>query len=234
MEFQSLLNYIRDIVLITRGSVESRSETISDRQVESWIHQYRALLIKQDIDKGKYPNPSYIQEIKGLKLSPVDASEISTKPIGRFILKSNLQIPRVIDLNFLSGITYIGTADGREIQLIPQSRSFWQQYKFYTNNSPLAYLKNQYLYIINGDILEYIDVRGVFELPIEVEMFNNPTTGGIPNFDIKTYKYPIPENMIPVLRDMILSKEITKMLTVPSDIKNDAKNNDLNEATRTK
>jgi hypothetical protein len=234
MEFQSLVNYIRDIVLITRGSVESRSETISDRQVESWIHQYRALLIKQDIDKGKYPNPSYIQEIKGLKLSPVDASEIITKPIGKFVLKSNLQVPKTIDLNFSSGITYIGTADGREIQLTPQSRSFWQQFKFYTNNSPLAYLKNQYIYVTNRDVLEYIDIRGVFELPIEVALFNNPTTGGIPNFDIKSFKYPIPENMIPVLRDMIISKEIARMLSVPSDISNDAKNNDLNEATRAK
>src|SRR3972149_3665978 len=137
MEFQSLPLIIRDLVRIIRGSVETQSETISDRQVEYWIHQYRALLLKQDMDKKKTPNPDYIQEIKGLHLSQVDITEISTIPIGKYVLKTDLQLPKTIDCNFKSGFTYIGTAAGREIQYVPQSRSIWQQYKIYTNNDPV-------------------------------------------------------------------------------------------------
>jgi hypothetical protein len=231
MEFQSLPLIIRDLIRIIRGSVEVQSETISDRQVEYWIHQYRALLIKQDIDKNKTPNPDYIQEIKGLHLSPVDITEISGKAIGKYVLKTDLQLPKTIDFNFKSGFTYIGTANGREIQYVPQSRSIWQQYKYYTNNDPVAYLKNRYMYIVNGDVLEYIDVRGIFEIPTEVSQFVNPVTG-TPSYDVNTDKYPIPTNILPVLKEMILKKELGIMTNQPSDVTNDSANNLLKDGRK--
>jgi hypothetical protein len=197
MEFQSLPLIIRDLVRIIRGSVETQSETISDRQVEYWVHQYRALLLKQDMDKNKTPNPDYIQELKGLHLSPVDATEITGVEIGKYVLKSDLQLPKTIDCNFKSGFTYIGTANGRELQFAPQSRTFWQQYKYYTQNDPLVYLKNRYLYIVNGDIIEYIDARGIFEIPSEVSQFVNPITGTV-SYDVNTDKYPIPTNLLSI------------------------------------
>lgn len=224
IEFQSLPLIIRDIIRIIRGSVETQSETISDRQVEYWIHQYRALLLKQDIDKNKTPNPDYIQEIKGLQLSSIDATELTGIEIGKYVLRTNLQLPKTIDCNFKSGFTYIGTANGREIQFVPQTRSFWQQYKNYTQNDPLVYLKNRYLYVINGDLLKYIDVRGIFEIPTEVAQFVNPVTG-TPSYDVDTDKYPIPTNMLPTLKEMILKKELNIMTAKASDVTNDSANN---------
>ena len=228
VEFQSILVLVRDTIRTIRGSVESQSETISDIQVEGWIHQYRSLLLKQDLDKGKDADPSYIQELKGLKVSPVDSSEISIKPVNKYVLRTNLQLPKLIDLNYGPAITYLGTADGRELQYVPQGRVRWQQYKTYTQNDPLVYLKNQYLYIQgSNEVIEYIDLRGVFELPLEVARFYNPTFG--PQvFDVSTYKYPIPLNMVPVLKDMIMQKEFGVMLKVPSDLKNDSTNENLN------
>jgi len=227
MEFQSLPLIVRDLIRIIRGSIETQSETISDRQIEYWVHQYRALLLKQDIDKSKVPNPDYIQEIKGLHLTQIDITEISGIPIGKYILKSDLQLPKTIDCNFKSGFTYIGTAAGREIQYIPQSRANWQQYKTYTNNEPTVYLKNRYLYVINGDILEYIDVRGIFEIPTEVSQFVNPITG-TPIYDVNTDKYPIPTSILPILKEMILKKELGIMTNSVSDVSNDSANNTLN------
>jgi hypothetical protein len=233
MEFQSLPLIIRDIVRIIRGSVETQSETISDRQVEYWIHQYRALLLKQDMDKKKTPNPDYIQEIKGLHLTPVDVTEITDIPIGKYVLKTDLQLPKTIDCNFKSGFTYVGTAAGREIQYIPQTRSIWQQYKYYTNSDPVVYLKNRYLYVTNGDILEYIDVRGIFEIPTEVSQFVNPITG-TPSYDVDTDKYPIPTNLLPVLKQMILKQELNIMTQSESDVTNDSANNTLNAGANRK
>lgn len=226
IEFQSLPLIVRDIVRTIRGSIEAASETISDRQVEYWINQYRALLIKQDLDKGKYANPSYIQELKGvngIKMSPVDEVEVAGKVIGKYILKSDIQIPKLIDLNYKSGITYIGTLNGREIQLVPQGRSKWQKYKQYTSNDTIAYLKNQYLYIENGDILEYVVIRGIFEIPVEVEEINSTT------FDIDSFKYPIPHNMVFTLKEMILKKELGIMTNETADTTNNKVNDTLNE-----
>ena len=78
MNFITLNTIITDLLLVIRGSKISDSETISKRQLEEWIHQYRSLLIKQDIDKGKMPNPDYIQEIDHLKLESIDTSPFST------------------------------------------------------------------------------------------------------------------------------------------------------------
>ena len=52
MEFNSLNNIIDDLLLLLRNNNISESENLSRIQIELWIHQYRALLIKQDLDKG--------------------------------------------------------------------------------------------------------------------------------------------------------------------------------------
>jgi hypothetical protein len=223
IEFQSLYNLIRDMVRLIRGSVESQSETISDHQVESWIHQYRALLIKQDLDKNKASNPDYIQEIKGLRLYPVDSVEIPNLSVNKFVLRTVLKVPKTLDLNFKQGFTYIGTIDGKEIQIIAQGRSYWQQFREYTSKEPICYSKNQYLYVISDTLIEYIDVRGVFEIPTEVANFNNPVTG-IPYYSYTDDKYPLPSNWIPILKKMILEKEFNIMVNSLSDSDNDSNN----------
>jgi hypothetical protein len=46
MEIFSLNALIDDILLTARNNAISQSEDLSRAQIESWIHQYRALLIK--------------------------------------------------------------------------------------------------------------------------------------------------------------------------------------------
>ena len=74
----SLDKIVYDLLLIIRGSNVSQSEPISTRQLEEWAHQYRAVLLRRDLDKNRMPNPDYIQEIPNLALSAVEGSEAST------------------------------------------------------------------------------------------------------------------------------------------------------------
>ena len=74
MNFVTLGGLVNDLLLTVRGSKVSRSESISKRQIEEWIHQYRGTLLKRDLDKGKTPNPDYIQEIDHLKLEAIDTA----------------------------------------------------------------------------------------------------------------------------------------------------------------
>ena len=69
MTFNSLNTIIDDIILTVRDSDVSESEKLSRIQIEQWIHQYRAYLIKQDLDKGRDINPEYIQTIGPLHIS---------------------------------------------------------------------------------------------------------------------------------------------------------------------
>lgn len=208
MEFISLRAIIYDILNIIRGSKVTNDEIISERQIETWIHEYRALLLKRDLDKGKYPNPDYIQE-----LTNADGTPLSIVPYTqetRTVYRTSIQIPKTIDFNFKSGITFVGDVEDNQIQLVPESRANWQQYKKYTSKDILAYLKDRYIYLYNPNDLQYIKVRGIFEVPTE-----------LPGIDLDS-KYPVPINMVNTLKEMILKLELGIEYSAPNDEQNDA------------
>ncbi len=226
IEFVSLSAIIQDLLWIIRGSQVTQSESISWRQIENWIHQYRAMMIKRDLDKNKYPNPDYIQEIQALKMIVIDKADDSTISTNKLLLRSELQLPKTIDFNYSQGFTYIGTLDGKELQLMPQSRIKWQKEKPYTSKQPVVFYKNRYLYLDNDFVIEYLSVRGIFEIPNEVGNFINPYTN-LPEFTSDS-KYPIPITMLPGLKDMVIQKELGIMTKEVTDTKNDSINNTLN------
>jgi len=229
MQFVTLRTIIADLLLIIRGSNISASEPISLRQLEDWVHQYRSVLLKQDLDKGKKPNPDYIQEISNLRLTSVDLTGGEITSLGLetsvSVYCTTLDVPKTLDLNFKSGFTYIGTPTGNEIQLVPEGRSKWQRYKKYTATDKIAFLRSNKLYIVNSGVLEFITIRGIFENPAEVGRFVNPITNQ-PYFNMDS-KYPMPVNMVPTLKGMILQKELKIEATAPTDIKNDDMNNPI-------
>lgn len=222
IEFVTLNTIVTDLLLAIRGSKIASTEPISKRQVEGWVHQYRAKLLKQDLDKGKMPNPDYIQELTGLQLQSVDEIEgVTGVTRDKYLLRSILQIPNTIDLNFKSGIVNVSTTDGDEIQFINEGRVKWQQYKKFTDNVPLAYLRNRYIYVKPGEYgIKWVKIRGFFEVPTEVMNFaNTNTTQG--NYDIDD-RYPIPINMLPILKEMILKSELGIESKTWSDEKTDS------------
>jgi hypothetical protein len=167
------------------------------------------------------PNPDYIQEIPAIKLEVVDRTDGGNIASGTYMLKTTLALPNTIDFNFKSGFTYIGTIDGHELQFIPEGRAQWQQYKKYTSTDNLAFLRNNYLYLLTTSPLLYINVRGIFEVPTEVSNFVNPNMTSRLPVDIDD-PYPIPINMLPELKSMLLSKELGIEYKMPSDKTNDS------------
>ena len=223
ISFITLNTIITDLLLVIRGSQLSQSESISKRQIEGWIHQYRGRLLKQDLDKGKIPNPDYIQTIQALELEEVDEAEGSTISTDYKTFRTTIELPKTIDLNFTSGFTYIGTTTGEEIQFSSELRSKWQQHKKYTANDRIAYLKGNKIYVTNDKELRYITVRGIFEIPPEVSHLSN-TNEVVTDVTIDSY-YPIPINILPTLKQMILKGELGIESQAPSDITNDNKHN---------
>lgn len=221
LTFASLNTIVKDLLYIIRGSKVTQSEVISENQIENWVHQYRSLVLKQDIDKGKLINPDYVQEIPSIKLIKVDKigrySNINT---GEYTYRTDIEIPKTIDLNFKSGIIFLCTIDGQEIQLVPQSRAEWKRHSKYTSREPFAYKRNGYIFVESSYAISHIMLRGIFEVPTEVYTLLNNTVD-MPLYD-SNMKYPIPINMIPVIKEMILKKELGIMIAVNSDDKNDS------------
>ena len=225
MIFTTLNTIVTDLILIIRSSMVASTEVISRRQLEDWVHQYRAVLLKRDLDKkGRRPNPEYIQEIDHLKLSLIDETgdnQLTGLSKGKYLMKTDLELPKTLDLNNKSGLMYVGTADGNEISYITEARSKWQRYKKYTADDTICFQRGSYLYLISKEPIEYLSVRGIFEIPPEVGRFVNPITNQ-PYYNSDS-KYPVPINLVPVIKEMILTKELQIEATAPSDDENDAK-----------
>ena len=220
INFVSLNAIITDLLEIIRQAKVSRSEPISKRQLEGWVHQYRALLIKRDLDKDKMPNPDYIQEIPSLELEVVDRTDGGIIDSYNYMLKSKLALPNTLDLNNKSGFMYVGTIDGKEYQFVPEGRSQWQQYKKYTSRDNIVFLRNNYLYLLSVTSIRYVTIRGVFEVPTEVGNFINPNISdremGLDD------PYPIPINMVPALKELLLKGELGIEYKMFSDRTNDS------------
>ena len=206
--FNSLNAIIDDILLIYRANELSESENLSRIQIEQWIHQYRALLIKQDIDKGREINPDYVQTFGPLHISKV------SNCTGGYNYISDEELPKFIDLHFGSGLVSVKDMFGNLIQVGTETKAKYQVSRKYTCNDYIAYLKNNYLYILGPEHLEYVKVEGILE---------DPTQAG-DCFDRDDTPYPVPANMIPVIKQMIFEKELNIMSIMPNDTTNNSTN----------
>jgi len=211
MEFTTLNTIIEDILKVARGSNIAQTEPISKRQVEDWVHQYRAELIRQDIDKGYYPNPAYIQSIHALDLEDSQWPEY---------WQTIENIPHAIDARYDSGYRWVGTDDKHEYTLVASSRAIWQQFKRYTPEEKIAFYHDDKMFISkNGDITPTpITIEGIFENPMKVMRMANPVAN-------KDEHYPFPVNKLPTLKDMIFKNELKIEVVAPSDSTADSKHN---------
>lgn len=208
MTFNSLNAIIDDILLIYRDNKISESEDLSRIQVEQWIHQYRALLIKQDLDKGRDINEQYVQSIRPLHISKV------SNCAGGFNYKSDEKLPKFIDLHFGTGLVAVKDMNGNLIQVGTETKAKYQSSRKYTCADYIAYVKNNYLFLMGPEHLEYVEIQGVLE---------DPTAAG-KCFDVDDTPYPVPANLIPIIKQMIFERELNISLKTPSDTTNNSTN----------
>jgi hypothetical protein len=94
----TLNEMVDNVLLIARNNNIAESEHLSRAQIEKWILSYRAMLIKQDIDKGRDVNELYLTTIEPIHL---DREENSP---GHFTYVGDKELPKLIDFNFRPGV----------------------------------------------------------------------------------------------------------------------------------
>ena len=210
MKLNTLSNIIDDILLIARNNSISESEHLSRYQIEMWVHQYRALLIKQDIDKGRDINPMYVQTIRCIHLERKECIP------GHFVYVSDITLPKLIDFHFRTGLVSVKDMYGNLIQLGSESKMKLQKYRKYTCKDYIAYLKDSRIYVEGGNNqLEYIEADVILENPADANECFDPDE-----------PYPAPAHMIPTIKDLIFSKELNIMPKMPTDTTNNS-NDDM-------
>lgn len=214
MTLFSLNSLIDDILLIIRNNAISQSEDLSRAQIESWIHHYRALLIKQQMDKGYDVDLGYCQtlsvvQISQVPINTVDAISATSIDQPYYYKYKSSAIPKPINLHYGDGIVAVMDMYDGNIQQMSKQRRHFQRNRKFTKDEYTYYYEPDYIYVQGPDALRYIKVVGVFEDPIKA---------GLGPDDV----YPIPASMIPTLKQMIFANELKFMLAAPSDDRNDA------------
>lgn len=219
---ETLDKIVMDILRIARGSSVVQSETISTRQIEDWVNQYRSMLITQKVEKKYDLNSSLIQSMNCLELEQVDKAECCSLGFTTCnVLRTKLPLPKFV-MSKVNGelITFVGKITGEPIQLMSETRTFFSQYRKFTKRTIVSYKKNGYIYILNDDAIEKITVRGVLEDPRAASEVISSCTSQ-PCYSLSD-PYPITSEMIPTVRNLILTKELGMTLSSTSDKKNDS------------
>lgn len=209
-----------NLLNLKSGGRDSDDDWLSPRQVDYIISYTRSILIRRDYEKKRFVDPNLIQDLGCVEMELIDSAECCDVESGCQLLRSVLPIPNFIQVHNGNLATYVGLVDKKtNIDLIPIARSRWINNNKYTKGLRRAYFLGQYLYVINDKMLEYVNVRGVFDDPVEAAKFNHCT--GEPCFTDDS-DYPVSAWMIGAMTSMILSGEVKESLIVPKDTQNDS------------
>jgi len=221
----TLNHLVYDIKNLAYGGSQSDDSPISDRQVAYWVNQGRSLLVEQSMSTTKSIPDAFIQHIECVDLECIKAEECCGVALstGERLLRSTQKIPITIQRsgkNTLISVSSINKLVGFA------ETSFYRQkvnkYNKYTGSKPRWFLKDNYLYIINGFVMDKVSIAGVFDDPTEVLEFS--TCEGAPCFTWDS-PYPITNKIAKIISDMVLKEKLGIALSVSRDDKNDSRGN---------
>lgn len=206
-----------DILLEARNNQITESEKLSKRQIQLWINTYRAMLIKQKLDKNETADSNFTQHVV-LHLDKIDNC-------GAIEYKSSDKLPKLIDFNNKKGVLNVKDLFGNIIQLGNQTKTKFQKYRRFTCKDYIAYIEDSYLYVEGSPhMLECVEVELIAEDPTESILCYNPDEDD----------YPISGHMWTTIKQLIFDRDLNIMRTSPSDITNDTKDDTQNINTRSR
>lgn len=212
---------IQNIATSGSNNIEFRIETM---QLLFWINEVRAQLIAQSLNRRDDINDTWLQTINCLEMEQVDSAECCTVTSGCYVLRSKKQLPSTIDSYKDNWIVSVTTPLG---DIIPKQNVFkarYQKYNTFTANKPGWYLKNDYLYVTNNQLLKYVNVTALFSDPTDLENFVNCEDQACFTMD---GPYPVTYNQAKQITDIILQTRVYPFLSFGQDKKNDADDNTI-------
>lgn len=199
---------------IVEGGVGSDDTNLSTRQIKQMIHVKRAELLLKYTDNGRKTSEACYQ---------VDVATPSS---------SGYKYKAFVGFNNNRGIRSIAFRDSSSveasIEVLPlvqdHDRIFIQSSKFMRNvTKKYASISDNKLYVFEGDSIVSggtLEIKGVFANPTQVSSYE----------DDDTTDYPIPNELISVLTQEIIGKEIVMLYNLSAN----TPNNQTDEKTKSK
>ena len=207
-----------NILNLYRGGRSSNNEHISLRQIEFNVKYYRAMLLRRDFAKNGMVSRHSEQSLGCIELEKVNASQCCSLPIECDVVRTVVDIPRTIRYNFTDAITHVAdpsgiitipTVDVLTVQFLPYDR--------FTKNTRKAYMIEDRMYIYNPGGMDTINIRGVFEDPEEIALFD---CEGSDCYDDES-DFPLPMDLVQAITDGLVKGTFMMIIQTPSDTEND-------------
>lgn len=218
MKLSEIVADIRNISTSGSNPIEFR---IEEKQIIFWINEMRSLLISQALDKRKDISDVWVQSLSCLQLEQVDESDCCDVTTGCHVLRTVKEIPQTIEVNGDNSIIRVTNPHGI---IIPKGNAFsvmYNKYNKFANNKISWYIKNKRIYLNSEDLLETINVFGLFENPMSLKGFSS--CSGTPCFTVDS-EYPCSLKMATMITDIVVKTKVLPFLQLPSDNSNDAIN----------
>lgn len=214
----TLNQIISDIRNISSSGSNPVEFKIEEKQVEFWINEIRAMLISQSFSRRQDINDTWVQLISCLELEQVDASECCNVQTGCYVLRTVREVPDTVDTYLDNMILKVTKPDGTIIPKSNQFRATYSSYNKFTGNKASWYVKNNKIYITAEDLLETINVWGIFDNPSELSTF--VSCNGNTCFDYDS-EYPCSLKMASDITNIVLKTKVFPFLQLPADNRND-------------
>ena len=207
-----------NILNLARGGRSSNNDHISLDQIKFNVKYYRAMLIRRDFTRNGIITRHLEQDLGCIELQKVDASKCCNLPVDCAVYRSKVKIPRTVRFSFKDAITHVGDVTGlATIPMVEPHMVEYLPYDKYTKQQKKAYMIEDYLYVYNADGLKFVNVRGVFEDPEEVALFD---CDGSDCYDDDS-EFPIPMDMVQIITSGLMSGELMLLSSSVNDTTND-------------
>lgn len=208
-------------------TVASDDDTLSLDEVKFEVINARAQFIRNELNKNRTVDPSIVQSLGCMELEISDTSACCTVPTGCSILRTKLEVPKTIELHHTTGIEYVGPIGvaQAEFSYITEDQARYSGNGKYNKKHIYAFLNtDNKVYIFSKDLtytkyLKYINIKGIFEDPRDVSVFNDCSTGDTCFSDDS--RFPMSSYMISAIEADLLAR-FAPGLTLPVDESNDA------------
>jgi len=199
-----------DLLTIVKPQVSDDND-IELEQIKFWIHNQRALWIRNELNRIRSIDAS-IQQTLCADLELVDASDCCGVDLCSDILRTKKKIPKSIELHAKEAITRVGPVNKtkRPFSYINYSQVPWIGNGKFNTKMIYAFLHDEYMFILpknpKYNKMDKTIIRGVFEDPTLIAAFNDCDSNTPCYTDDDDY--PIKNWMIPALKEAILKSNL--------------------------
>ena len=207
---------------LVAGGIQSDDQDLSNKQLLFIVDYYRAKLLRQDQDRGRFNSDLWTQNLGKVSLIKADKNECCN--IDSCVLRTSLKVPSPLETHQRINITFVGTVGGLPFQRFALNAINWKPFDKWTGKEPAWYYQNGYIYIVNPptDMLSYINIQGIFERPDEAVRFRtcDCNLNEEKCFETLDFEYPFPQHYVDTLVKLIYQTELKLLLTLAPDTDN--------------